>query len=54
VAGGGSAVVWAIAGEPFEIAASYMGWVIGLPTLIIVSLLTDHSPDENRDLFVSH
>ncbi len=49
--GGSSAVVWAMAGEPFGFAASYAGWVIGLPVLVIVSLLTEHSPDEDVDLF---
>jgi len=49
--GGLSAVVWSLAGEPLGMGASYMGWVIGLPVLVIVSLMTEHSPDENRDLF---
>ena len=51
--GGTSAVIWAIAGEPFGFAASYTGWIIGLPVLIIVSLLTDHSPDEDIDVFAA-
>jgi SSS family solute:Na+ symporter len=49
--GGSSAVVWAVTGEPFGIAASYMGWVIGLPVLVVVSLLTSHSPDEDIGVF---
>ncbi len=49
--GGGSAVAWAALGEPWEIAASYMGWCVGLPLLIIVSLLTRHGAEENPDLF---
>ncbi|ANO52071.1 sodium:solute symporter family protein [Woeseia oceani] len=61
LAGGGSAVLWAIyesivvasGGEPFEIAASYMGWLVGLPTLVVVSLLTQHSQDEDVDMFRS-
>lgn len=52
ILGGSSAVVWAVAGEPLQISASYMGWVIGLPVLVIVSLATDHSEDEDVDLFV--
>jgi len=52
ILGGTSAVAWAMAGEPMGFAASYTGWVIGLPTLIVVSLLTEHSADEDRDLFV--
>ena len=50
--GGSSAVVWAVIGEPFGIAASYAGWVIGLPALVLVSLLTDHSADEDLDVFI--
>jgi solute:Na+ symporter, SSS family len=53
LAGGGSAVAWVIANEPYGIAASYAGWVIGLPVLIIVSLLTRHSADEDPDLFAT-
>ncbi len=49
--GGTAAVVWAIAGEPYGFASSYAGWVIGLPVLVIVSLLTEHSADEEPDLF---
>ncbi len=49
--GGSSAVVWAVAGEPYGIAASYAGWVIGLPVLVLVSLATRHSPDEDLDVF---
>ncbi len=49
--GGSSAVVWAVAGEPFGIAASYAGWVIGLPVLVLVSLATRHSPNEDLDVF---
>ncbi len=50
--GGSSAVVWAAIGEPFGIAASYAGWVIGLPALVLVSLLTDHSAEEDLDVFI--
>ena len=49
--GGSSAIVWAVIGEPYGIAASYAGWVIGLPVLVIGSLLTDHSADEDLDVF---
>lgn len=51
VAGGSAALIWVIAGEPFGFSASYSGWVVGLPVLVIVSLLTEHSDDENRELF---
>lgn len=51
IGGGGSAVIWSLLGEPFGFAASYLGWVIGLPLLVVVSLLTEHSPEEDLDLF---
>ena len=51
ILGGSSAVVWAAADEPFGFSASYMGWVVGLPTMVLVSLLTQHSEDEDIDLF---
>ncbi|HEX2138249.1 MAG TPA: hypothetical protein VHG33_00915, partial [Woeseiaceae bacterium] len=51
LAGGGSAVAWAAAGEPYGFAASYAGWVIGLPVLIAVSLTTAHGAEENLELF---
>jgi len=50
--GGSTAVIWSLLGEPFGFAASYAGWIIGLPALVVISLLTEHSPEENRDLFV--
>ncbi len=53
IAGGGSAVVWTLAGEPWDFSASYLGWTIGLPTLVVVSLLTDHSSEEDTGLFGS-
>ncbi|MEC8956495.1 MAG: sodium:solute symporter family protein [Pseudomonadota bacterium] len=49
--GGSSAVIYSILGEPFGFAASYLGWLIGLPVLIIVSLLSEHSLEEDIDLF---
>ena len=52
ILGGSSAVIYSIIGEPFGFAASYLGWIIGLPTLVIVSLMSDHSPEENPDLFI--
>jgi len=27
--------------------AAYLGWVVSLPLLVIVSLLTEHGPEEN-------
>ena len=51
VLGGGSAIAWTVAGEPWGFAASWAGWVIALPTLVIVSLTSTHGPQENPDLF---
>jgi solute:Na+ symporter, SSS family len=51
LAGGLSAVVWAALGEPHGFAASYAGWVIGLPVLVMVSLTTEHGAEENLKLF---
>jgi SSS family solute:Na+ symporter len=51
LAGGGSALAWVALGEPMGFSASYAGWVIGLPVLIIVSLTTSHSSDEDAELF---
>jgi SSS family solute:Na+ symporter len=51
LAGGASAVAWSAAGEPHGFAASYAGWVIGLPVLVIVSLMTEHSHEEDLQLF---
>lgn len=51
VLGGSSAVAWTLAGEPWGFAASYAGWVVSLPALIVISLLTRHAPDENPGLF---
>lgn len=51
LAGGLAAVVWAVADGPFGIEASYLGWMVSLPVLVIVSLSTGHSPEENPELF---
>ncbi|MGB5630501.1 MAG: sodium/solute symporter [Woeseiaceae bacterium] len=48
---GSAAVIWSLAGEPWGIGASWMGWVIGLPLLVAVSLLTQHGEEERPDLF---
>ena len=51
LAGGGGAVAWAVAGEPYGFAASYAGWIVGLPVLVTISLLTAHSEEEDLELF---
>jgi SSS family solute:Na+ symporter len=49
--GGGSAIAWTLAGEPWGFAASWAGWMVSLPALIAVSLMTRHGPGENPALF---
>jgi SSS family solute:Na+ symporter len=49
--GGSSAIIWTLAGEPWGFASSYAGWLVALPVLVIVSLMTEHSPEENTELF---
>jgi SSS family solute:Na+ symporter len=49
--GGGSAIIWTLAGEPWGFSSSYAGWLVALPTMVIVSLATQHSPEENTALF---
>jgi SSS family solute:Na+ symporter len=49
--GGGSAVIWTLAGEPFGFSASWMGWLVSLPVMVVVSVLSRHHPDEQPDLF---
>ncbi len=51
ILGGISAVLWTLAGEPWGFSASYLGWTVGLPSLVIVSLLTAHSADEDLEIF---
>jgi SSS family solute:Na+ symporter len=49
--GGSSAVVWTLAGEPYGFSASWAGWLVSFPTLLIVSLTTQHGTEEQPDLF---
>jgi len=51
ILGGTSAVIWTVAGEPMGFASSYIGWAISLPVLVIVSLVTKHSPEEDLETF---
>ena len=48
--GGSSAIVWTIAGEPWELSGSYIGWPVSFITLVIVSLLTRHKSEENLEI----
>ncbi len=49
--GGGSAIIWTLAGEPWGFSSSYAGWLVALPTMVIISLATEHSAEENTALF---
>ena len=51
VCGGGSAVIWMAVGEPYGFTAAYLGWGVGMPVLVLVSLATQHSASENLNLF---
>ena len=51
VCGGGSAVIWMAVGEPYGFTAAYLGWGMGMPVLVLVSLATQHSASENLNLF---
>jgi len=49
--GGFSALLWVLLDEPFGLSSSYLGWIVSLPLLVVVSLATDHSPEENLEMF---
>ena len=49
--GGGSAVLWTIAGQPYGLSGSYTGWIVSFVTLVVVSLKTDHALEEQVELF---
>ncbi|MCC3862494.1 sodium:solute symporter family protein [Pseudemcibacter aquimaris] len=51
VSGGACAVIWTVLDEPYGFAASYVGWVVSLPVLIIISLNTKHSHEEDLETF---
>jgi SSS family solute:Na+ symporter len=51
--GGGSAVLWTIAGQPYGLSGSYAGWIVSFVTLVAVSLKTNHAPEEQVGLFFS-
>lgn len=51
ILGGSSAVLWACLGEPWDLASSYIGWPVSLVSLVVISLLTKHHPNEDVDAF---
>lgn len=48
---GSAAVIWSVIGEPHGVAAAWMGWLIGLPVLVAVSLATRHAAGEQPEMF---
>ncbi len=49
--GGGSALGWSLAGSPYGYSGSYIGWAVSFAAIVIISLATKHSPEEQADLF---
>ncbi len=45
------AIVWAFFDEPWGFASSYLGWAVALPVLVVVSLLSEHSAEEDLLIF---
>lgn len=51
LAGGSAAVAWAVAGDPWGLAPSYIGWAASCLTLVAVSLATQHGAQEEIEAF---
>ena len=51
ILGGSSAVVWTVAGDPWGFSASYIGWFVSFVALVLVSLGTEHAPEEDLETF---
>lgn len=52
ILGGGSAILWGpILKNPYGYSESYIGWIVSFLALVIVSLLTEHSEEEDIDMF---
>ncbi|MTI61770.1 MAG: hypothetical protein FH762_17600 [Firmicutes bacterium] len=52
ILGGSAAIIWGpILKNPLGFSESYLGWIVSFLALVIVSLLTDHSVDEDIDTF---
>ena len=51
LAGGTCALAWTFAGEPWDLASSYIGWGASCATLLTVSLATTHSHEEDLTSF---
>lgn len=51
IIGGSSAVIWTLLGNPYGFSASYLGWITSFLTLVLVSLNTQHSSEEDIETF---
>lgn len=52
ILGGSAAIIWGpILKNPLGFSESYLGWIVSFLALVIVSLLTEHSADEDIDTF---
>lgn len=49
--GGGSAIVWSVMGNPGGYSGSYIGWAVSFTAIVAISLMTEHSKEENVELF---
>ncbi|GAB6281038.1 MAG: sodium:solute symporter family protein [Thermovirga sp.] len=49
--GGGSAIVWSVMGNPGGYSGSYIGWAVSFAAIVLISLMTQHSKEENIELF---
>ena len=51
ILGGGSALVWSFMGDPGGFSGSYIGWAVSFVAIVVISLMTGHSDQENVALF---
>jgi len=51
ILGGSSAVIWTLSGNPFGYSASYIGWIVSFLSLVIISLATQHTEEEDIKTF---
>lgn len=49
--GGGSSLVWSLMGDPGGFSGSYIGWAVSFAAVVVISLMTQHSAEEEVDLF---
>jgi SSS family solute:Na+ symporter len=49
--GGGSSLAWSLMGDPGGFSGSYIGWAVSFVAVVLISLMTQHSPEEEVELF---